>query len=125
MNKGVIVGRLTRDIELRYTTQNKAVAEFTIACNNSKDDTTFLKISAFGKIAESTAEYCKKGDMIAVDYTVKNHNWEDKNGVKHYDYSFIANKISFLTTASKEIKKQLEEDAFQKMANKIEEEVPW
>lgn len=125
MNKGVIVGRLTRDIELRYTLQNKAVSEFTVACNNSKDDATFLKVSAFGKLAETTAEYCKKGDMIAVDYTVKNHNWEDKNGAKHYDYSFIANKISFLSTGNKATKQQPEEDAFQKMANKIEDEVPW
>lgn len=63
--------------------------------------------------------------MIAIDYTVKNHNWEDKNGAKHYDYSFIANKISFLSTGNKATKQQPEEDAFQKMANKIEDEVPW
>lgn len=100
MNKGVIVGRLVRNPELRYTSSNKAVTKITIACNNSKDDTTFLDITIFGKMAETTNEYCQKGDILGIEYIVKNHNWEDTKGNKHYDYTFMANRISFLQTKS-------------------------
>ena len=66
MNKGVIVGRLVRNPELRYTSSNKAVTKITIACNNTKDDTTFLDITIFGKMAETTNEYCQKGDILGI-----------------------------------------------------------
>ena len=92
MNKGVIVGRLVRNPELRYTSSNKAVTKITIACNNSKDDTTFLDITIFGKMAETTDKYCQKGDILGIEYIVKNHNWEDAKGNKRYDYTFIANR---------------------------------
>ena len=103
MNKGVIVGRLTRNPELRYTSSNKAVAKITIACNNSKDDTTFLDITIFGKMAETTHEYCQKGDILGIEYIVKNHNWEDEEGKKHFTYNFIANRVEFISKASKSI----------------------
>ena len=103
MNKGVIVGRLVRNPELRYTSSNKAVAKITIACNNTKDDTTFLDITIFGKMAETTNEYCQKGDILGIEYVVKNHNWEDTKGNKHYDYTFMANRVEFISKASKSI----------------------
>ena len=105
MNKGVIVGRLTRNPELRYTSSNKAVTKITIACNNTKDDTTFLDITIFGKMAETTNEYCQKGDILGIEYIVKNHNWEDAKGNKRYDYTFIANRVEFISKASKSTNK--------------------
>ena len=105
MNKGVIVGRLTRNPELRYTSSNKAVTKITIACNNTKDDTTFLDITIFGKMAETTNEYCQKGDILGIEYIVKNHNWEDTKGNKRYDYTFIANRVEFISKASKSTNK--------------------
>ena len=47
-----------------------------------KYDTTFLDITIFGKIAETTNEYCQKGDILGIEYIVKNHNWEDEEGKK-------------------------------------------
>lgn len=105
MNKGVIVGRLVRNPELRYTSSNKAVTKITIACNNTKDDTTFLDITIFGKMAETTHEYCQKGDILGIEYIVKNHNWEDTKGNKHYDYTFMANRVEFISKASKSTNK--------------------
>lgn len=105
MNKGVIVGRLVRNPELRYTSSNKAVTKITIACNNTKDDTTFLDITIFGKMAETTHEYCQKGDILGIEYIVKNHNWEDAKGNKRYDYTFIANRVEFISKASKSTNK--------------------
>lgn len=114
MNRGVIVGRLVRNPELRYTSSNKAVAKITIACNNTKDNTTFLDITIFGKMAETTNEYCQKGDILGIEYIVKNHNWEDGNGIKHYSYDFIANKVQFISQASKYTSK---EETFQNKPN--------
>ena len=106
INQFVGIGRLVQSPELRYTSNNKSVCEFTIAINNTKEDTTFLKITTFGKIAETVNEYCRKGDLIGVICSVRNHNWEDKNGVKHYDYNFIANKISLLSSNTNLLKEQ-------------------
>ena len=105
MNRGVIVGRLVRNPELRYTSSNKAVTKITIACNNTKDDTTFLDITIFGKMAETTNKYCQKGDILGIEYIVKNYNWEDEEGKRHFTYNFIANRVEFISKASKSTNK--------------------
>ena len=149
INQFVGIGRLVQSPELRYTSSNKPVCEFTIAINNTKEDTTFLKITTFGKIADTVNEYCRKGDLIGVMCSVRNHNWEDKNGIKHYDYNFIANKISFLSSNTNILKEQenakndtktaykeeqdilkdvVEEDPFKDFANENqidENDLPW
>ena len=121
MNFVTVVGRITKDIELRYTPSNKAVVQISLAVNNGKDDTTFIRLTAFDKLAELVSNYCKKGDLIGTQSIIKNYNWTDKNGNKHYDYSFIINKISFLTKSNKEeIKKQDNTSVFQEFAEEIE-----
>lgn len=109
-NNLIVVGRITQKIELRYTTNNKAVVTVNLAINNSKDDTTFLPITIFDKMAEAVGKYCNKGDLIGVYATVKNRVWDDKEGRKHYDYSFIANKVSFLSSKAKEIKEEVKQE---------------
>lgn len=129
MNKGIIVGRLVRNPELRYTSSNKAVTKITIACNNSKDDTTFLDITIFGKMAETTNEYCQKGDILGIEYIVKNYNWEDEEGKRHFTYNFIANKVEFISKVSKstnkvetpqeQAKNSLNKDAFDEFGDSV------
>lgn len=111
MNKFQVIGRYTSDPELRYTKDNKAVANFNIAINNGKDkngkeDTTFIKISVFGATAENIGKYSKKGDLILVDGMIKNNNYEDKDGNKHYEYIFIGNRVEFLSRVSNNTKKE-------------------
>lgn len=122
-NNLILIGRITKDIELKYTPSNKAVIRVMLAVNNGKDDTTFLPITVFGNMAETTHKYCKKGDLIGVYATIKNQNWEDSKGNKHYDYSFIANKISFLSSKAKEIKEEAKKEShniFQEFGDMIE-----
>ena len=97
-NNFIIIGRITKDLDLRATSNGKSVLKVNIAVQNGKDDTTFIETTIFGKMAETTHTYCRKGDLIGVSGIIKNHNWEDKNGSKHYDYTFLANKVTFLQT---------------------------
>lgn len=123
-NNVILIGRITKDIELRYTTSNKAVVQIPLAVNNGKDDTSFVTLTAFDKMAELLSKYSKKGDLIGTQSIIKNHNWEDKNGNKHYDYSFIINKISFLAKGNKqeetkqEVKKE-SHDPFADFGNQV------
>lgn len=99
-NNFIFIGRLTKNPELRYTSSNKAVTQVDLAIQNGKDDVTFVPITLFGNIAENVHKYCEKGDQVGFQGIVKNHNWEDTKGNKHYDYTFMANRMSFLQTKS-------------------------
>ena len=97
MNKFEVIGRITRDPETRYTKEGKGVSTFSIAVNNSKDDTTFIKITTFSGTSDLIQKYAKKGTLIYVDGMIKNNNYEDKDGNKHYEYVFIGNRIELLS----------------------------
>lgn len=118
-NLFILIGRITKDLELRYTKEGKPVLDLNLAINNAKNDTTFITTTVFGKVAETTGKYCQKGDLIGVSGMIKNHNWEDKNGNKHYDYTFLANKISFLQTKQKEEVKQEQTDIYSQFGTTI------
>lgn len=110
MNKFIITGRLTRNPELRYTSNNVAITELNLAINNKKDDTTFLTIKIFNKNAETCNEYLNKGDLIGVEGNIKNNNYEDETGKMHYRTDFIGNKIEFLSTKRKDDTKEEKQD---------------
>lgn len=110
MNKFIITGRLTRNPELRYTSNNVAITELNLAINNKRDDTTFLTIKLFNKTAETCNEYLKKGDLIAVEGNIKNNNYEDETGKMHYRTDFIGNKVEFLSTNKKDEIKEEKQD---------------
>ena len=109
-NQFNLIGRLTKNPVLKATSTGKSICEITLAVQNGKDDTSFITVSVWNKIADTIAKYCLKGDLIGINGTIKNHNWEDKEGNKHYEYVFIGNKVSFLATGKKEVKEETKED---------------
>ena len=115
-NNFFFIGRLTKNPELKYTSSNKAVTQIDLAIANTKDDTTFVPITLFEKMAENVCEYCEKGDLIGFQGSVKNHNWEDNKGNKHYDYTFMANKMSFLQSKSNSQTEQKKSEMVEKKA---------
>lgn len=128
-NNFIFIGRLTKSPELRYTSSNKAVAQVDLAIANTKDDTTFVPITLFEKMAENVCKYCEKGDLIGFQGSVKNHNWEDNKGNKHYDYTFMANRMSFLQTKTnnqqepkqaENVKKSTDEQIYADFGDSIE-----
>lgn len=101
MNNVVLLGRLTRDVEVRYTQGNEpiAVARFTVAVDKriKKDNDTanFINCTAFGKTAENINKYFKKGDMICVNGSIETGSYTNKEGVKINTTEINVSQFSF------------------------------
>lgn len=122
-NQFTLIGRLTKEPELRATSTGKSVCDITLAVNNSKDDVSFININLWNKTAEIVSKYCKKGDLVGTQGIIKNNNYEDKNGVKHYGYTFMANQISLLSKSEKKEEqpvKEPEEDPFEDFGKQVD-----
>lgn len=104
LNRVVLVGRLTRDPDLRYTPNGKAVANFNIAVNrpfkdqNGENQADFINGVAWGKQAESLANYMKKGSQIGVDGRLQSRTYEGQDGKTVYVTEVVADSIQFLET---------------------------
>ena len=98
INKVIFTGRLGKDVELKYTTTGKAVANFILAVNDSydRDKTHWLPIVVWGKSAENCAQYIGKGSHIAVEGRVSTRDYEKQDGTKVYVTEFVADRVEFL-----------------------------
>lgn len=100
MNKVALVGRLTAEPSFK-TFGETMVSEFTIAVNRKKkDEADFIRVKAFGKLAELTADYLKKGSMAGVDGRIQTGSYADKEGKKVYTTEVIAENVDFLSPKS-------------------------
>lgn len=97
LNHITIMGRLTRDPELRRTQSGKAVTNFTVAVDRDfgEKQTDFLDVVAWEKKAEFIERFFRKGSMIIVDGSLQSRRWEDKNGNKRVSFEIMANSIYF------------------------------
>ena len=102
MNKIILMGRLTRDPEVRYTqTNNTMVASFTIAVNRrfarqgEERQADFIPVVAWSKLGEFCSKYFKKGQQVGVIGRIQTRNWEDENKVRHYITEVVAEEAYF------------------------------
>lgn len=109
MNKVILVGRLTKDVELRYTqTTNTPVASFTLAVDRKvakigeERKSDFLNIVAWNKLADIASRNLSKGVRVGIVGTIQNRSWEKDDGTKKYITEIIADDIEFLDTKKKE-----------------------
>lgn len=104
INKVILMGRLTKDPELRYTNNKTPVCSFTIAVNNGygeKQQTDFINCLAWNKTAEFVTKYFAKGKMIIIaDGRISTRSWETQDGKRTYATEVIANEVSFGETKS-------------------------
>ena len=103
MNAVVLVGRTTKDIELRRTGSGTAVASFTLAVNRDfktqdGEDADFIQCVAWKKTAELLEQYVHKGDRIGVSGSIRTRNYNDKDGRKVYITEVLVNHVEFLET---------------------------
>lgn len=101
MNKVIMIGNLTKQPELKYTPNAKAVATFTIAVNtgfgeNKKAD--YFNIVVWGKPAENSANFLDKGSKVAITGRLQNRSYEAKDGTKKYITEIIAEEVEFLSS---------------------------
>ena len=106
VNKVILVGRLGRDPETRYTGGGQAVANFTMATDESYKDkngerqkrTEWHRITAWGKLAEICQQYLKKGTMVYIEGRIQSREWQDKEGQKRTSYDIVANTMKMLSS---------------------------
>jgi len=131
MNKVNLIGNLVKDPELKYTNSNIAVARYTIAINTrygEKQETDYINVKTWGKSAEFINKYFKKGQPIAISGRLKNNNYEDNKGIKHYGIEVITEEIEFVGSKKEEApheEVQEEKTVYQDMVTLDESELPF
>lgn len=103
INRATLIGHLTRDEEVKYTSGGMAIGSFSLAVNRRvkkgndwTDEVNYFDITIFGKQAESLKPYLTKGKQVAVDGYLKQERWTDQNGQNRSRISIIANETQLL-----------------------------
>ena len=101
INRVVLVGRLTRDIDLRKTPNGASVVQFTIACNRrvkqqGQPDADFISCVAWNRVADLMAQYLHKGALIGVEGRIQTRSYDDRDGKRVYVTEVVADSVQFL-----------------------------
>lgn len=96
LNQIFLVGRLTRDVELKTTQSGNKVASFALAVNRSKDEADFVECVAWDKTAELLAQYVGKSSKILVQGSLQERSYEAKDGTNRKVWEVIARDVTFL-----------------------------
>lgn len=105
INNVVVVGRLTRAVDLRYTSNGTAYASFTLATDrdfknqNGEKETDFINCVMWRKPAENLANYTKKGSLIGIEGRIQTRNYDNQQGQRVYVTEVLAEKFHFLESA--------------------------
>lgn len=106
MNKAILMGNITKDIEVRKTSKGDDVVSFTIAVQrkftnqDGERQSDFFNMTAFAQIGTFIAKYFSKGKKILVEARIQNRTWEDDKGQKRYATDFIAEQVYFADSKS-------------------------
>ena len=111
MNRIVLIGRLTKDPELRYTQSGTAVCNFTLAVNRAyvrdgEQTADFVPCQVWGKSAENCAKYLAKGRQAAVDGRLQIRSYEDKEGTRRWVTEVVAERVEFLGSGKSESREE-------------------
>jgi len=126
MNKVMLIGRLTQDPEVRYTTTNKSLCQFRLAVSRKytkpgeEPQTDFFPIVAWEKTSEFCSNYFRKGQKVAIIGRLHNRTWDDSEGKRHYITEIIAEEVSFADSKkSSEHSENVESALFQSSNEEI------
>ena len=101
MNKIQLIGRVTRDIELKTSQSGVSMARFTLAVNRiKKDEADFINCRAWRERAEFISRYFHKGSSISIVGTLQQNNWTDQQGAKRSTYEVVVDEVSFVDSAA-------------------------
>lgn len=115
MNQTLLVGRITNDLKLEELDDGKKFCNITLATPRSykndkgKYDTDFITCKVWGSIAESTVEYCNKGDLIGIKGRIQSNSYEDKEtGKNKIDISVVVDRVSFMSSTKTKNEPEIE-----------------
>lgn len=105
VNKVILIGRLGKDPETRFTPSGKAVTNFSMATSESWKDaggerqekTDWHKVQIWGPLAEISAKYLSKGKLVYIEGRLQTRSWDDKDGSKRYSTEIVANQMQILS----------------------------
>jgi single-strand DNA-binding protein len=118
-NKVILIGNLTRDVELRYTPSGTAVGKFGLAVNRvykdnvtgeNKQEVLFIDITVFGRSAEVANQYLSKGRRVLVEGRLVLDQWVDSSGQKRSKHSVVAERVQFMDSKSEAQSYQAEKE---------------
>lgn len=121
-NKVTLVGRISTDLELRYTGSNKAYCRFNLAVNRMNDGTDFIPVTVWGKPAENLVSYQNKGSLILVDGSISMSNYTDKDGNNRTSFEVMTSNVQFLSskkTNDETIITQTESDPYEELSEQV------
>lgn len=135
MNKVILMGRLTRDPDMRISQGDNTltIAKFSIAVDrrfqkNGEKETDFFNCVAFGKLADFVDRYLKQGTKILLTGRVENNNYTNKEGQKVYSVNIMADEIEFAESKNNQDRptpKAADADGFMNIPDAIDEELPF
>lgn len=141
MNNLVMMGRLTKPAEVRYTSGENpmAIASFSIAVDRrfkrqGQPEADFFNCIAFRKTAEFIEKYLSKGSKVVIQGELQNNNWTDRDGKKHYSDHIIVNQIEFAESKKSQSnegqsgvasQQEPDENGFMNLPDTISEELPF
>lgn len=113
LNKVILIGRPTKDVEVSYTKDNKQVTRLTLAVRDpmSKDKTDFIPCVAFGKTGEIISKGVKKGDRISFEGFISVSNYQAKDGTTRTSFNVVINEVVFLEKKKTSESEVVSEDA--------------
>ena len=104
MNKAILIGRLTRDPEMRTTSSGIPTTSFTVAVNRTytnqqgERDADFINVVTWRKQAENVAKYCNKGTQVAIEGRIQTRSYDAQDGSKRYVTEVVADNVTFLSS---------------------------
>lgn len=108
LNKVILIGRLTKDVELKYTPNGVAVANFYLAVNRNftnsqgEREADFIPVQVWRKQAENCAKYLSKGRLVAVAGRIQTSSYDGQDGQRHYTTEVVADEVRFLEWGEKQ-----------------------
>lgn len=107
INRVFLIGRLTKDPDLRYTQGGTSIASFSVANNRTytsqnerKEQVSFFNCIAWGKPGEVIAQHCKKGQRIGIEGRLQQRSWQDQNGAKRNTVEIVVENFQFLSAGA-------------------------
>lgn len=136
MNKVILRGRITQDVELRTTTSNKSVVRFTLAVNEGYGDdqkTNYINCEVWNKLAENLHKYCSKGSSLLVEGSIRVESFDGQDGQKRHVSKVLIQNYEFLDSKKKDSTDQCSTEQTNESVSSIytddieieDDDIPW